>query len=77
MALVSPPDIPVSLAREGRDEQHMNPISKKKRQLEIYKMPLVGADLPPVLPEGQPALPFRKRRLANIVVLLPQAARGN
>jgi len=69
---------PVSRAREGRDEQHMNaiPKNKKERQFEC-KIPAAGTDLPSVLRERQSVLALRKGRLPDIVVPLPQVARGD
>jgi hypothetical protein len=39
--------VPVSFVREGRDEQHINAIPQKERQLDrTTEIPLARADLP-------------------------------
>jgi len=71
---------PVSRAREGRDEQHMNAIPKNKKERQFdkkCKIPAAGTDLPSVLRERQSVLALRKGRLPDIVVPLPQVARGD
>jgi hypothetical protein len=76
-ALASLPPAPVCFAREGRDEQHMNAIPKKERQLDKRaKIPAACADLPPVLRERQSVMALGWGRLADIVVLPPQVAAG-
>jgi hypothetical protein len=75
-ALESLPPAPVSFAREGRDEQHMNAIPRSNANLTKCKIPSAGGDLPPVLPGGQSVLVLGNRQLADIVVPLPQVARG-
>ena len=79
IALATLRPAPVSFAREGRDEQHINAISKRNagRLDENAKIPSAGADLLPVLRERQSVLVLRKGRLPDIVVPLPQVARGD
>ena len=67
----------VSLAREGRDEQHVNAIPKRSASSTKMQIPSAGADLPPVLRERQSVLILRKGRLPDIVVPLPQVASGD
>jgi hypothetical protein len=74
-ALATLPPAPVSRAREGRDEQHMNLIPKGAPARQKCKMPAAGADLPSVLRERQSVLVRRKGLLPDIVVPLPQATR--
>jgi hypothetical protein len=64
---------PVSPAREGRDEQHINAIPKRSATSPKCNMPTAGADLPPVLKKGQSVLVS----LPDIVVPLPQGTRGD
>jgi hypothetical protein len=76
MALASLLPAPVSLAREGSDEQRINAIPKRSASsTKKYKMPSARADLPPVLRERQSVLVPRNGRLPDIVVPLPQVAR--
>ena len=85
-APASLPPAPVSFACDGRDEQHINALSKwlvskgsfqKARQLDKKrKIRPAGADLPPVLRERQSVLVLRQGQLPDIVVPLPQAIRG-
>src|SRR4051794_14651586 len=78
MVLTSPRPVPVSFAREGRDEQHMNANSKRERPLDKKcKMPSAGADLPRVLMERQLGLVPGKGRIPDIVVPLPQLVSGD
>jgi hypothetical protein len=74
MRLASLRPTPVSFAREDRDEQHMNAISKRSASSKKHQNPSAGADLPPVLPGGQSVLVLRYGRLPDIVVPLPQVA---
>ena len=62
----------VSFPRKGRDEQHINAISKKGPVQQKRKIPSANIDLPLVLRERQSVPLVRQRRLANIVVPLPQ-----
>jgi hypothetical protein len=67
--------VPVSFDRESRDEQHINAIPKRSASsTNTHKIRSIGTDLPPVLEGGQPVLVRRHRRLAAIVVPLPQVA---
>jgi hypothetical protein len=80
-ALASLLPAPAFSARQGRDEQHIDALSKrslqKARQLDKKrKIRPAGADLPPVLRERQSVLVLRKGQLPGIVVPLPQAIRG-
>ena len=76
-ALATLPPPPVSRAREGRDEHHMNAIPEGAPARQKCKNPAAGADLPSVLSERQSVLVPRKGRLPDIVVPLPQVARGD
>ena len=67
----------VSFAREGRDEQHINAISRRGPSSTKRKIPSAGIDLPPVLRERQSVPVVCERRLPDIVVPLPQVTRGD
>jgi hypothetical protein len=68
----------VSFAREGRDEQHIKCHFRKAGQFaKKCKIALAGADLPPVIRKRQSVSLVRDRRLPDIVVPLPQVARGD
>jgi hypothetical protein len=76
MALGSLRPAPLSFARVGRGEQHMDAIPKE-RQLKNTEITPAGADLPPVLRERQLVLVLGEGRLADNVVPLPQVVGGD
>jgi hypothetical protein len=70
--------VPVSFARESRDEPHINAVSKKTPARQKMQNPIgLAADLRPVLRNRQSVLVLRKGRLADIVVAVPQVVGGD
>ena len=70
--------VPVSLARESRDEPYMNAISKKTPARQKMQNPIgLVADLRAVLHNRQSLLVLGEGRLADIVVAVPQVAGGD
>jgi hypothetical protein len=70
--------VPVSFARESRDEPYMNAISKKTPARQKMQNPIgLVADLRPVLRNRQSVLVLRKGRMADIVVAVPQVVGGD
>jgi monoamine oxidase len=69
--------IPVSFARESRDEQHMNAISKKSSagSANNPKYHSLDSRFAPVPRKRQPVLVLKNGRLPHIVVAVPQAIR--
>jgi hypothetical protein len=69
--------IPVSVARESRDEQHMNAISKKSSagSANNPKYHSLDSRFAPVSRKRQPVLVLKNGRLPHIVVAMPQAIR--
>ena len=75
MTLASLRPVPVSLAREGRDEQRMNVIPKRSASSTKNAISSTArADLPPVLAKRQSVMAVGSGRLPAIVVPLPQVA---
>jgi hypothetical protein len=70
--------VPVSFARESRDEPSMNAISKKTPARQKMQNPIgLAADLRPVRRNRQSVLVLGKGRIADIVVALPQVVGGD
>ena len=71
---------PVSRAREGRDEQHMNAIPKNKKERQFDKNAKYQRPAP-ICPQFSGSVnrswPFARGDLPDIVVPLPQVAKGD